>query len=410
MKRVLIVSYFFPPVSNMGSHRMLRFVRHLREFGWEPIVLTTNFEGWALVDEHLLARVPEDIEVHRVAGVDLTGLWQKFGKRGRSEHGTAPARSQGLTTFLNRWVMIPDKCFPWIGPATRFARDLKFDAIYSTSDPLSDHLVARRVSRQTGAPFVAEFRDLWLGSPYFARAHPTALHRAWHARLERQVVNNASVVVGLSRGISDYFAKTYTKPVRTIYNCFDPEEYPTATTAAGGFTILYAGALYSSRSPEPFLAGFAQFVKKHPDARFVIVGGSSDLDLPSMIAKHQLTGHVELVGRVAHEDALRRMQSATILLAVQSPEDDVHVPGKLFEYIGARRPLLALSRPCETAELITQYRLGWVAEPEPAAVATRLDEAYQAWKSNTMPQPAAERFSVRETTRQLAALLDEVAR
>jgi len=168
-------------------------------------------------------------------------LWQKFGKRGRSEHGTAPARSQGLTTFLNRWVMIPDKCFPWIGPATRFARDLKFDAIYSTSDPLSDHLVARRVSQHTGAPFVAEFRDLWLGSPYFARAHPTALHSGVARPAGAAGRHKASVVVGLSRGISDYFAKTYTKPVRTIYNCFDPEEYPTPTRPPVGSLFSLCG-------------------------------------------------------------------------------------------------------------------------------------------------------------------------
>jgi glycosyltransferase involved in cell wall biosynthesis len=407
MKRVLIVSYFFPPISNMGSHRILRFVRHLREFGWEPIVLTAKIEGWTAVDNHLLQRVPADVEVVRVGHLDLTGLWHKLRRSdGDGAAGTAPARTQGLTTFLNRWVMLPDKYFPWIGPATRAARQIpNVAAVYSTSDPLSGHLVARRL----GKPWAAEFRDLWLGSPYFARAHPTPVHRALHARWERQVVADASVVVGLSRGITDYFAKTYAKPVRTIYNCFDPEEYPAPPPPEKTFTVLYAGALYSSRSPEPFLAGFAQFIKRQPDARFVILGGSSDLDLPAMIARHGLSERVELPGRVSHAEALRRMQSAAALLAVQSPDDDVHVPGKLFEYIGARRPILAMSRPCEVAEMIAQHRLGWVAEPQPAAVAARLAEAYQTWRSGAAP-PAAERFSVRESTRQLAALLDEVAR
>ena len=404
MKRVLIVSYFFPPVSNMGSHRILRFVRHLREFGWEPVVLTADFKGWTQVDPRLTERVPADVEVHRVGHVDLTGLWQKL-RGGTGPGGAAPVRAHGLTTFLNRWVMVPDKFFPWIGPASRLASALKFDAIYSTSDPVSGHLVARRLRK----PWVAEFRDLWLGSPYFARAHPTPVHRALHARLERKVVERASVVVGLSRGITDYFAKTYARPVHTVYNCFDPAEYPPPAPAGHEFTVMYAGALYSSRSPEPFLAGFAPFAKQHPETRFVILGGSNDLDLPAMVARLGLIGQVELPGRVAHEEALRRMQSATVLLAVQSPEDDVHVPGKLFEYLGARRPILAVSRPCETTELITRHQLGWVAEPEPAAVLARLTEAYRLWQTNTLPAAAAERFSVRETTRQLAAVLDEVA-
>jgi glycosyltransferase involved in cell wall biosynthesis len=418
MKRVLIVSYFFPPATNMGSHRILRFVRHLREFGWEPVVLTTGFEGWTLVDDHLVERVPPDVTVHRVASVDLTGLWQKFAKRGpaQSKTGVAPVRSQGLTTFLNRWVMIPDKCFPWIGPAARFGQKLKFDLIYSTSDPLSDHLVARRIAQATGVRYVAEFRDLWLGSPYFARTHPTRLHRALHARLERQVIRGTSAVVSLSRGIQQYFENAYpTCLSRVIYNCFDPEEYPAPAPAAQAFTILYAGALYSSRSPASFLEGFSHFVQKHrltpAEAKFIIAGGSSDLDLRGMSRKHNVETYVELLGRLPHGEALARMQSATALLTIQSPEDDIHVPGKLFEYIGARRPIFAISQPCEVAAMVTHHQLGWVAEPNPAAVATRLDELYAAWKTrghNGLAAGAADRFSVRGATGQLAALFDEV--
>jgi glycosyltransferase involved in cell wall biosynthesis len=417
MKRVLIVAYFFPPSTNMGSHRILRFVRHLRQFDWEPVVLTTTFKGGTLVDEQLLAHVPKDIEVHRIGGLDLTGLWHAGRKPAAAKHGTAPVRSQGLTTFLNRWVMIPDKFFPWIRPAAQFASTLKFDAIYSTSDPLSDHLVARRISRQTRIPFVAEFRDLWLGSPYFARAHPTPVHRALHTQLERKVIHDASAIVGLSRGIQGYFEKTYPdKPAHIIYNCFDPGEYPPAPPTSSVFVILYAGALYSSRSPEPFLAGFSEFVQKHrlspAEAKFIIAGGSSDLDLRALARQHNVDSHVELLGRLPHREALGRMQSATALLAIQSPEDDVHVPGKLFEYIGARRPIFVVSNVCETANMVAQHQLGYVAEPNHAAVAAKLDELYKSWKAHghsELAVAAADRFSIRETTRQLAALLDEVA-
>ena len=393
MKRVLIVSYPFLPASNMGSHRITRFVRHLREFGWEPVLLTAPD-----------AQAIDDIEIHRVKSVDLTTLWRRL--KGTTEGGGS---GQAVTTSLNRWVMIPDKYFPWIAPAKRVGSRIRnIDVIYSTSDPLSDHLVARHVSKRLGVSFVAEFRDLLLGSPYFARSHPTPFHRALQARLERLVVRDAAAIVGLSRGIGQYFERTYGKPTDLIYNCFDPGEYGPTPPLAEMFTVVYAGALYSSRSPEPFLGGFAQFVKQQPTARFVIVGNSSDLDLPAMVARHGLEKNVELPGRVPHAEALRRMQSATVLLAVQSPDDSIHVPGKLFEYMGARRPILAMSRPCEVAEMITQNELGWVAEPEANAVAARLAEAYQAWGANALPTPKAERFTVRETTRQLAAVLDKV--
>ena len=426
MKRVLIIAYFFPPASNMGSHRILRFVRHLREHGWEPVVLTGQFPGCPQVDERLLERVPADVEVHRVSSVDLADVWHRL--TGRKKSGkvqgreTTPVASQGLTTFLNRWVMVPDKYFPWIGPAARAGRRLlaerRFDAIYSTLDPASAHLVARRIARATGVPWVAEFRDLWLGSPYFSRAQPTALHRAIHAQMERQVVREARLIVALSRGIHEYFTYTYpTRNCRLVYNSFDPGEYGPLPAPSPGFTVVYAGALYSSRSPAPFLAGWAEFVRQRQlgpaEAHFEIVGGSTDLDLAALARQQQIESHVRLVGRVPHAEALRRMQASTVLLAIQSPDDVVHVPGKLFEYIGARRPILLVSRPCEVAELIAQEQLGWVAAPEPAAVAARLSEVYDQWLAHGhagLMVNAADRFSIAATTRQLAELLATAGR
>lgn len=397
MKRVLIVSYCFPPVTNMGSHRIRRFVRHLPEFGWEPVVLTAPG-----------AQETPGAEIHPVPGVDLTALWRKF-KRRPSGGGSG----QTVTTSLNRWVMIPDKFFPWIKPAARAGAALKnIDAIYSTSDPLSDHLVALRISRKTGVPFVAEFRDLWLGNPYFARAHPTPLHRALHARLERRVVNGAAEVVGLSQGIADYFRRNYAKPVSVIYNCFDPEDYTGARIPSEKFSVLYAGAVYSSRSPESFFAGFAQFVRRRglspEQAEVIWLGDSPDLDLQGMAAHTGVAAFVRFGGRVTHAAALQRMQEASVLLTIQSPEDNIHVPGKLFEYVGAHRPILALAQPCEVADLVRQHALGWVCEPRADAVADTLGKIF------SQPAPLSrvdiEQFSVTGTTRVLAGLLNRISK
>ncbi len=412
MKRVLIVSYFFPPASNMGSHRMVRFVRHLRAFGWEPVVLTSTLEGWPQTDARLLEKVPTDIEMFRVGGVDLTALWQKFKGGGTPTTAKPTTQGHGLTTFLNRWVMIPDKFFPWIAQAARVGARVKdIAAIYSTSDPLSDHLVAQRISRRTGVPFAAEFRDLWLGNPYFARAHPTPLHRALHARLERRVVAGAAAIVGLSRGISEYFEQNYSKPVNVIYNCFDPADYSGRVAPSGKFSVLYAGAVYSSRSPEPFFAGFAQFVRQRglspEQAEIVWLGDSPDLDLRGMAERAGVTAFVQFVGRVAHAEALQQMRTASVLLTIQSPEDNIHVPGKLFEYVGAGRPILALAQPCELADLVRRHGLGWVCEAQADAVAATLEQVLST--PFTTASIEIERFSTTGTTQVLASLLEKIA-
>ena len=284
------------------------------------------------------------MEVQRIESPDLTEMWAKLTRRGQpsipavatNTNQSAPAKTQRLTTFLNRWVMIPDKSFPWIRPAAaageRLIREKNIAAIFSTSDPLTDHLVALRLAQRTGVPWVAEFRDLWLGSPYLARTHPTAIHRAIHTRMERRVVAGAKTIICLSRGIQHYFTTAYPgRKTRSIYNCFDPEEYPPAPAPeAGKFSVLYTGALYSSRSPVPFLDGWARFLAQcqlTPDtAEFTIFGGSSDLDLAGLARQYGVEQSVKLTGRVTHVETLRQMQAATVLLAIQSPEDDVHFP------------------------------------------------------------------------------------
>ncbi len=430
MKRVLVIAYFFPPVRNMGSHRWLRFVRHLPEHGWEPVVLTGASPGWTEVDPGAVENLPANIEVVRVPALDLTEVWKKWSQRTTQATPATPAaagarprqsRAHQLSTFLNRWVMIPDKYFPWLGPAARagerLIRQRQVHAIYSTSDPVTDHLVARRLTRRTGVPWAAEFRDLWLGSPYFARAHPTAFHRWLHARLERRVVADARVVVGLSQGIEAHVARTYPgTTTRVLYNCFDPADYPPPAAApAEKFRLMYVGALYSSRSPEPFLAGLAGFIQQRKltptQIEWLLLGGSPDLDVAGLAERYGLREYVTLAGQVSHAEAMRRMQEASALVAIQSPEDDVHIPGKLFEYIGARRPILLVAPDCEVARIVRQNQLGVVAAPNAAAVTEAVGHLYAQWEAGgvtTKENPASAAFDIQTRTRQLAEILDSL--
>ena len=144
---------------------------------------------------------------------------------------------------------------------------------------------------------------------------------------------------------------------------------------------------------------------------FAWYGGSPDIDVRGMVERFGLTPYVRYGGLVGHAEALRQMQAASVLLTLQSPEDDIHVPGKLFEYMGAGRPIFAVSRPCEVTEMIARHRLGWVAEPNAAAVQARLQEIHARWETaghDGLKTSAADRFNVQETTQQLAALLETV--
>ena len=282
-KRILIVGYRFVDAS-MGGVRLRRISRLLPRYGWEPVVLTPP-----RLDDSVA--LPEKVRREEVPALDLTRLYAKL--RGAGRPGSAPANCKepaakaiGLTSRINRWLMVPDKQVTWYRAAVRRGRQLlrseKFDAIFASQDPRTCLLVAARLSRESGVPCVLEYRDLWTGNPYYHITQPTALHRWLHERLERKVLRQARRVSAVCRGIADYLSQKHAAilqaPVELNYNFFDPEEYPPPWNersaefhfgAADGsntiapkwnsvlrpFIVSYTGSMYGDRDPSRLFRG-----------------------------------------------------------------------------------------------------------------------------------------------------------
>ncbi len=425
MKRVLIIGYFFLDPS-MGGVRLRRIARFLPQHGWEPIILSHPRNPASPAEPPTGARVEE------VGGVDLPGLYRRW--RGLLSRKSAPEASGkkepkvveiSFTSKVNRWFVIPDKQAPWYGSALRRAREVirreKIDAIFASLEPRTCALVASKLSRETGIPCILEYRDLWTGSPYYHIAQPTALHRRLHERLERNALRQARRVSAVCRGIADYLSEKYAgvlqAPVEVNYNFFDPGECPAPVArqhGEGPFIVSYTGAMYADRSPHRFFEGMRSFLDREQltpaQFRFRWAGsviGVAGLD--EVLDKTRARPYVDFLGQIRHQEALRELAESDAALLVQAPGDAIHIPGKLFEAMGAHVPLLAVAHPCEVVEIINRCHAGLVCPHTPESVTAALGEFYrrslrrERWNFN---EPELQRFSAKQAVGKLAALFE----
>ncbi|MCS6770604.1 MAG: glycosyltransferase [Kiritimatiellae bacterium] len=423
MKRVLIVFHSFD-AWEMGAIRIRRIARHLGRFGFEPLVLTSPATGNSTAD------IPESVRILRANALDLAELYGRLrGARATHQAGSGRInRDIGLTTAINRWLMVPDKQIPWKSPALRLARELlrrePVDLIFGSLAPRTNLLVATQLAREFRLPCAVEFRDLWTANMYRHLDQPTRLHRALHARLERRVIRAADRVFALSQALADRLGAAHREnlraPVETHYNFFDPAEFeglPARHRGPGSpFIISYVGQFYIRRDPAPFFQGLRRFIDAYrltPDQfRFRWAGASFGLaHLEDTIRSLQLDPYIDYLGHRAHREALALLCDSDLALIVQAPGDAVHVPGKLFEPLGARVPILAVSEPCETADLVLKTRAGFVAPHDPDAIAAALGEA-RRWSQSGRPWEYDEtqraRFSVDGALSRLAASFEDL--
>ncbi|HEX5132398.1 MAG TPA: glycosyltransferase [Candidatus Krumholzibacteria bacterium] len=381
MKRVLMVIPFFPPMGGGGVYRPLSFVRYLPANGWRVTVIAPRGDAFWIRDESLLERIPADTRVIRTETWSGQAVLRRGGavRQSRSSQGFGALRRLGAT------VMMPDTYVGWYPFALRAAmRELRgggYDAIYSTSPPESAHLVGATLHRRTRLPWVADFRDPWMN--LHLMDVPSPLHAAFHRRLERMVCRQAELVATTAWSERLLRCAWQAARVTRISNGYDGEEMAAVASvqppAGGPMRIVHAGMLTLRRSAVPFLEALRALQDRRPDARGNIdveFAGAREDENDRAAARLGLTDCVRFVDTVAHTDMLRRERAAHILLLIKhaDPRYNGLVPGKLYEYIGLRRPVLALVPPGEALELVRSLRRGETVDPADAAAISRVLE------------------------------------
>lgn len=381
-KKVLMIVYFYPPIGGIGSLRTLKVAKYLPSFGWEPIVLTVSKKTLAVISSDASEGDLPGVTVYRSPNPDVAFRLKRLMRMPLEQHSsqlvvgddvTAGSRIKaGAAELMTEWGGIPDRMIDWFPFGRRQAFKLcewfRPAAVYSCSPPETTHLIATAVKKRFGTPWLADMRDPWTNKVHASRGRvPAALDE----KLERLTLGGADRIVAVSNGIIDRLGVTVPEvPVVLQRNGFDEEDFDAAAPIEGDkakLNILFAGKFYyPRRDPRPLLEAMRRLREAGRDiSRIQFDYAGTDGDLLLNLAREQgVEASVNSLGLIPYKESIARQKGASALLYIQwEPGGDTQPSGKLLEYMGAERPVLALmpTPGGESDDLVKSTSLGVIA-------------------------------------------------
>ena len=444
MKRVLIITYYWPPTGGSGVQRWVKFAKYLPQEGWQPVIYTPENPEQLAVDHTLEAEIPKEAEIVKTRITEPYELYKNFlRKSGHSKEAVEvnPVNAQ-KKSFLQKvamWVrgnlFLPDPRCLWIRPSVKFLKkylkDHPVDLIVSTGPPQSMHLIARKLARQTGLPWVADFRDPWTKIFYFKHLSMTRLTEMWHRKMEKKVLDQASAVVAVSPLVQQEFQAMTQTSVELITNGYDECDFPKGPCkeAFGGvdpatgklrpFTVTHTGLFAADGDPDVLWSVLAE--KCAADKTFAeclnirLVGKTDDRILDS-VREAGLETYLTDLGYQPHNEAIEEQRKASLLILPlrKEPEYKAVLPGKLFEYLASWRPVLGIGQTDGAMSMIlNQTKTGIVLSwNDKASIRRFVDLCWANHLEGRLQVDDADLtiFTRRELTRKMAELFDSLSR
>ncbi|MBN2668409.1 MAG: glycosyl transferase family 1 [Bacteroidales bacterium] len=370
MKKVLIISYYWPPSGNVGVLRNLKFVKYLRAFGWEPIVVVPQNADYAQIDPNLEKDIPEGVKVIRLPIVEPFGLFRLFTGRKQADK-TNPVyvrqNNAGLLDQLSIWargnLFIPDARFLWIKPTvkylTKYLKDYPVDAILTDGPPHTNTVIGQQLSEKTDIPWLADFQDPWTQVDYYKMLKIGKRADRKHRRLEQATFKTAKKITIASPTWKKELEQIGASNVDVVYYGYDETDFENLTVkpSTEEFVISHAGVLGIDRQPDTFLKAIAELLdeneafKKSLKLRFA---GVVDYTIKETIASLGLNDYFEDLGFIHRKEALKLMLTSHVLLLPVNKADNAkgRLPGKIYEYLRAGNPILSLGPKGSDVEVI----------------------------------------------------------
>lgn len=360
MKRVLIITYYWPPNGGAGVYRWLKFSKYLPDNGWTPVVYTPSDPEVVAHDPALEADVLPHVEVIKRPITEPFALYKRFTGRKRTEKvqvGFLSEKAQGgwkedLALWVRSNFFIPDARMWWIRPSARFLerylRTHPVDAVVTTGPPHSMHLIGLRLKKRLGVKWLADFRDPWTDIDFYPQLKLTRWADARHRRLEAEVLRTADRVTTVSWHWAQDLLRLGAPHVDVVTNGYDPDDVPVPPVPVEeDLGLVHIGSLSPTRNAPELWRALRALCDADPAfaARFKLrFVGPVDHSVVRSVEEAGLGAHLERLGRVTHEEAMREMQRARALLLMvnDTPNALGILPGKLFEYLSVGRPVLAI--------------------------------------------------------------------
>jgi len=427
MKKVLIISYFWPPAGGPGIQRVLKFAKYLPQYSWEPVVLTVSEGEYPAIDYSLESEIPSNCRVYKTASIQPFRLFKKLTRREKTENIstyilTNRENSSLIEQFL-KWIrlniFIPDAKIGWLPFAVRTGINVikheKIDLIFATGPPHTVQLIARRLSALSGIPWVADFRDPWLEMAVYQNQKRTGLTKYLDGVLENRVLKQAHTVTTISKQIAGLFQTKYkSDKYMVIPNGFDPADfYGLIPVTTDLFTIAYAGVLSEERIPHAFISAVNRFKNESINIKIIIVGAACSR-LINIIEENHLSDCFELKPYIPHRDVLQILigADATLLVIDDVPNNKGFLTGKIFDYLGCRKPIVGFGpTDGDAAGILRETNSGLMVDYEDATGAYNLllDIYHDKLNSKSRFSFDVDRYNRRSVTQELAKIFDSIS-
>ena len=423
-KKVLIITYYWPPAGGPGVQRWLKFVKYLPDFDIEPIVYIPENPTYPILDSDLENDVSKQatilrkriFEPYRIASIFGSGNIKKISK-GIIPHQRKQSFFERASLWIRGNLFIPDARVFWVKPSIKYLdkyiKENKVETIISTGPPHSVHLIGLGLKKLNNITWIADFRDPWTTIGYHKSLKLTAQSQQRHISLEKEVLNTADSVIVTSRTTKVEFSKITSKPIEIITNGYDAEKVQKKALDTK-FSLAHIGSFLSERNPRILWKALKELIKEEPgfadNFELKLAGAVSPIILAN-IDEFGLTKFLNNLGYLAHKEAVAEQRAAQVLLLIEIDSEETNgiIPGKIFEYMVSGRPVIGIGPDMsDFAEIITETNTGvFINYDEKDKLKETIVAYYTQYLQGNLKSNAVglQKYSRKNLTSQLAQIL-----
>ncbi len=423
MTKALIITYYWPPAGGPGVQRWLHFANYFEEFGVKPIVFIPENPSYPIVDNELSAKVSYKIEIIKFPINEPYKFAKLFSKKKTKSisKGIIPKKNSAtldkFLLYIRGNYFIPDARIGWVKPSTEYLSDYisknNIDVVITTGPPHSLHLIGLNLKEKQNVKWLADFRDPWTTIHYHKQLRLTDSSAKKHKELEKKVLQTADLVIVTSPTTKEEFKTITNKTIEVVTNGFENLNI-SKESLDSKFTISHIGSMLSGRNPKNLWKILAEICTENEEFSYALklqlIGATSD-EVLNEIRKYKLSNNIETANYVSHVEALKIQRYSQILLLVESdtPETRAIIPGKLFEYLAAQRPILAFGPEKSDIEtIISETKSGqFFTYTSTEALKNQILNWYNQFKENrlSISTLSIEKYSRRTLSEKMASLL-----
>jgi hypothetical protein len=429
-KKVLIITYYWIPSGGAGVQRWVKFAKYLRNFGWEPIIYTPENPEFPSIDHSFEKDIPSDIQVLKTAIWEPYNVYRNLtGKKNEASNAgfISENKKSGWKEKLSIWVrgnfLIPDPRRFWIKPSvnylTKYLKSNPVDAIITTGPPHSMHFIGLGLKKEfPNLPWIADFRDPWTNIDFYKDLNLSYISDKIHHRLERKVIQNADCILVVSNGMKEEYELMNPNKLKVIPNGFDDSDtLNTDIQLDRKFSISHIGTLNAARNPKILWKVLSEMCTENLEFKndlLIQLVGKVDFSVLENIRLMDLQNHLQKIDYLSHSEAIEKQQRSQILLLLINNSGNAKgiLTGKFFEYLAAKRPILAIGPiDGDAAEVLTKTGAGLIVDfYDEKGTKKIIMDYYNQFKSNSLNIKAdsVEQYSRKSLTKDLATILNSL--